>query len=549
MFPRQILLNLLLVLATIPLLRARSAESPDASGRRIAQLKELVPLPKSRTQINPSFQAPYRFTFNGEPLDHGRMDPPAQRIANLRGQLATHTNPGALWLEIRDTRLRMNDEAGVREAALSAEIWFREKLAMDPSNARTRVGLAESLPVSRRSEAVALMREASRLAPQDAEVWAYLGWQLAFDCQEALDLITELPSPDVTPSELARLQRQRAERAIGEMPPERLRALRAQFAEARDAFDQAVRASVPAPLAVAGRWTFDVSIAPVLHAALMDSSGWRDVTNPSRMFSREALEGIRPGIRCAAQDPFAVLQLGFLATTAALGENRDQLMSRDLTPLLGASDRQFLEEWVALLQEATRSSDPKVQRGARLGLAAVRAAVHADPGGAVPEALAAARLLPQCGQAWELTLGCAALAGWTTNALPLADEALSHIDTAPLRLSRGRFRMSSGDLDGAESDLRKAWIGSRVDESVRLGLVCVLLRRGSESDLNEAGALLHEFPAPPAGREAMEPELSFVRAIHFGLVGRVPEGRAILRQLLAAQPTDTRIHRALEAFR
>ncbi len=267
------------------------------------------------------------------------------------------------------------------------------------------------------------------------------------------------------------------------------------------------------------------------------------------MFSPQSLQVLRPVVHCATNEPFALIYAGMLVTAGSLGDQRDVLMKQDVMPLLPVDDRRWVEDCFAQLQAAAGSADPQVQRGARLGLAALQSAVRADPGRAVTEALSAARLLPGCEQAWDLALGCASLAGWTTNALPLADEALSHLDIPTLRLHRGRIRMQLAQLAEAETDLRAA-LGQRPDDAVvQLALACLLLKRGSKPDLAAARLLLDRLPAANDSQASLEPELSLARAIHLGLTDRTSEGKKVLYQLLALMPSEPRILRVLEAYR
>lgn len=218
-----------LVVCGVYIGRAAEHSAPGAS--RSAALREWAPLPKVRTRIDPSYQYPSGFSFNGEPLDHRRIEPPRERLAELRVRLNREADKGALWLEISEVQERLGDTNGLTEARQTAEQWFRKQIAGDPTNGRLRTQLAEALPISRQDEALALLREGVRLSPEDSMVWTRLAWRLTRDCQARLDQVTDLSGMTMGPGDLAVLQRRRAEAALARMSSGEQRQLRAQFVE------------------------------------------------------------------------------------------------------------------------------------------------------------------------------------------------------------------------------------------------------------------------------------------------------------------------------
>jgi hypothetical protein len=592
------------VVPCFPPARAAVPETPSAlSGEQRAALRTAIPLPQFEVGYGMAFSPRAGFTFLSD-----EADLKVQAAVELAVRQAAAPEPVGTTLERAEEwlrRARLASDAGLEkdEEVGRATALFRRALKERPlkkgnaASVRAAVGLAAALGfgekdrVGRGREAVALMRRAVSVAPDDADAWAGLGGALVGDGSwaELFSLGDNEPVPGSIGGDYDALVRVAAARllAAASVPDGVLARVEARGAEAVRCLDRAVslapgRADLYLSRAVCrSHSTAVVSLARVMREVVKqagDKSSPLSLRKPppglnllDALLSPESLSDVRAAALRSPDDPASLAAVDFVPVlmagvrrameAAQAGETPEDtaLLSEEVARKITSS----LNAWLARTPQ--RPSDPAARRNRSraVEMLGVIAFLRKDNMTAEAHFREAAAIAPDRHGPFDLWMAALTELGREGEMVEPLRERLSREDRPRYRavlantLSRlGRDAEAESAITGPVKGAVPEYTGSddaKERRTLMFSHAAVQLRRcanGSAADaaiyLKAAGALIDRLSAE-RGRLDKDGRalLDALRGAHLALTGDQTGALAVL----AAAPADTDYDDDLSALR
>lgn len=504
------------------------------------KLRRAVSLPEV------SFIFGYGMNGWGEFVSTADLGPQPEKIAEIEKQLKGDAADAERYCRLASLYVRAGQSDKSTEFCRKAEALLRKQLAVCPKNFACRLRLAEVLErQKKRAEAEELLRRVVEDCPDDWRAWQALGQFLSDKARRTL--LNGMAFSATGPDRL--LQTLRA----ASPTPERIASWRQDCKKVDACFHRAIDLAPRVPEVYLTRGTASWNDS-LLNCGLRLYNGEKaDFT--VAMLAPEA----RPDLRRAVDlNPKNYMCIGFIDWMDAMADayeysaqNPSAKQPEQMLDVLSEATRQRVREHMARLAEEMEQSDkPKAAEAAEV-LVYLRIMLLKD----IPDTKTILRrsieLDPSRNAPWEMLIAALLASNQMEKAAELCRQHLKHKDSARNRLLLAKAYAELDRLDKAEEVIRVGLEREPDDFLLNLTLMDLLLIRGRDDDLRQAGQTLRKIEKdrhPGTGNDNRWTNFRFACGIGCGLNGEVKQAREWLEEVHKRKPQYPHLQEALKAL-
>ena len=488
----------------------------------------------------------YGVNRQGDFITTPETAPHPEKIAELEKELKGDATDVECYRRLAKLYYRTYQPAKGKEVSRKVVSLLREQLEQHPDDRASRLRLADALErVEKQDEAETLVRRVVKDHPNDWHAWLALGEILDTKCWEAIT--NGKPFRPVGPEPLLQAMR------VAQPTPERIAASQRYRREAVACFDRAVALAPREPKTYrqrgGSRYTYGfLDLGLRLYKG--EKADFSDC-----FLGRESISDLRKAVELDRQE---YMGLGMVAMVAVMVEVHDQRV-RDpsakqlekLADYLSESTLKCVREDMAWLEKGVRNPDQAKAAEAAEVLGFLQFMCFQDWSAAEKSARRSIALDPTREAAWDILSSCLLDAKKYRKAATVCRQRLERTDSARNRLLLAKAYESLDQLDKAEEIVRAGLKREPDDFMLRLTLADLLLIRGGDEDLNQAGQILYQMREEKlsvGGCENRWANYAFACGVYFGLLGEGDRARDCLEQVQKHQPNYKGTTEALKAL-
>ncbi len=490
------------------------------------KLRQAVSLPRITALVG------YGLNGRGEFMHSAEFVSEPEKIAEIEKELKGDATDVERYGRLASLYYRAGQSAKGKAALLKAVALFRKQLAQHPDDTTIQLHLAAALFDAEESkEAETLARRIVKDHPNDWRAWLTLGGILHSKSSQAIKGLTTKDHKLfhwISPEAL--LQSMRAANPT----PERIAAFHQYRREAVTCFDRAVSLAPGEAEVYLRRGASQYSYS-ILECGLRLYKGEK-ADFFEYALGREALPDLRRAIDLKRQEykGIGMVVLAETATEARDLEKRDPSAKPPKKPLDALSEptqKRVLKD-LARLEAGTRDPDKSKAAEAAEVLGFLQTLLLADYSAAAKSFRRSIDLDPKRVIAWELLAACLAEAKNYRKLEVVCREHLARKDSTHNRLMLAKAYDYLHQPEKAEEVVRAGLQSEPNDFMLRLALADLLLMRGDEASLYQAGELLvklYEEKLSNDGREDRWANYTFAYGIYYGLIGETERAKEWLK--------------------
>lgn len=512
----------------------------DAGAVDKVELRRAMHLPKI------SIIVAYGVSPRGNFSNFSETPPQPAKIAEIEKELKGDATDAERYGRLAKLYYRAKQPAKGKQAYRKAVSLFRKQLEQHPDDPACRLRLADALEyVEEMEEAETLVRGVVKECPDNWRAWLALGEILDSKCWRVI--AGGKPFHPAGPEALLKLMR------TVQTTPEQIASSRRHRREAVACFDRAVTLAPRESQVYRLRGAFGF-LYGYLDCGLRLYQGEKFDFVES-ILGREAIPDLRKAVDLDRQE---YMGLGMIAMMEAMADIHDR-QARDpsaklpekLIEIVSETTRKRLRADTVLLKKGLQ--DPNEHKAAEAAevLGFFQGMIFNDWAAAEKSARRSIELAPSRIIPWKLLSLSLVDAEKHRELAKLCRQRLKHEDSASNRLLLAKVYEDLHRLDKAEKIVRKGLEREPDDFMLTLALADLLLMRGDDASLKQAGGLLYkmrEENLSDAGEQNRWANYTFACGVYFGLIGDSKQAHEWLDKVQKHQPKYSSLEQALKAL-
>jgi tetratricopeptide (TPR) repeat protein len=507
-----------------------------------------------REKLRQAMHLPSAQVFCGYGVSrHGQFASPAdfttpqpEKIAALEKELKGDAGDAERYCRLADLYFQARQPARGKEARRKAVALLREQLAQHPEDPSCLLYLADVLQdPDGIKEAESLARRVIDRRPKDPHAWLLLGeildsrsWFVITGGDSSKHLVTADPARAIQAARPA---------------PKQAAAARRYHQEAMSCFDRAVALAPHSAEAYRRRGASRYHYG-FLEYGLRLSEGEKIDTSEA-FLGREALPDLRKAVDLDGQEYVGLGMFVMQELTAELVDraraNPSTKQPEKVIDALSAACRKRLRGDLAVLEKGLQNPDRHKAAEAAEVLGLFQYLLLGDSATAEKTLRRGLQHDPSRTTSWELLASILAGGREYRKLADLCRDRLTQQDSACNRVLLAKAYDYLNQPGKAEEVLRAGLERDPSSFPLELALADLLLMRGDDESVRQAGGLLHKMEQekpPVAGDPLQWANYTFAWGVYFGLIGDGERARRWLQEVEKHDPHYANIHEALKAL-